>query len=161
MGKRGTVKERFIRYFARAERVDDCLIWPLSKDKRGGYGYIGISTDRCERAHVISYLIHKGAIPQGMLVRHTCDNPPCVNPDHLILGTIGDNNKDAQERRLSRSPPENRLLQIFLLERWGMTKAAIGRVVNIHESCVHRLLRGQTRPHLRARFEAILRQADF
>lgn len=52
-------------------------------------------------AHRLSYEVHKGAIPSGMMVRHTCDNKLCVAPDHLILGTAKDNAADAAERGLA------------------------------------------------------------
>ena len=50
------------------------------------------------RGHRYSYTIHKGDIPEGQVVRHTCDNPNCINPDHLILGTQRDNVNDIFDR---------------------------------------------------------------
>jgi len=62
-----------------------------------GYGRIRIE-GKLVGAHRASYELHKGQIPPGMLVRHTCDNPPCCNPDHLLLGTKKDNAADMMKR---------------------------------------------------------------
>ena len=66
-----------------------------------GYGYIGSENDRFANgklklvlAHRASYLVFKGDIPEKKLVCHTCDNPPCFNPDHLFVGTHKDNFRD-------------------------------------------------------------------
>lgn len=62
-----------------------------------GYGSMNVN-GKMDRAHRISWVLHNGPIPKGMLVLHKCDNPPCANPKHLYLGTQSDNIKDAYKR---------------------------------------------------------------
>lgn len=63
-----------------------------------GYGKLHVGGRRYVGAHRIAYQQFIGPIPTGLVVRHTCDNPPCCNPSHLTLGTVADNAKDSVER---------------------------------------------------------------
>ena len=58
--------------------------------------------DNLYKSHRMSYLLHKGKIPQGMIVMHSCDIPSCVNPDHLEAGTYSQNLIDAYKRGLHK-----------------------------------------------------------
>lgn len=71
---------------------DKCWEWKAGKDNEG-YGVIRVSS-KVIRAHVLSYELHFYEVPKGLHVLHECDNPPCVNPHHLKLGTHLDNMKD-------------------------------------------------------------------
>jgi hypothetical protein len=70
-----------------------CWEWTAARGRKG-YGRMGISSNRTALAHRVSWELARGPIPDGALVLHSCDNPPCVNPDHLWLGSFGDNYND-------------------------------------------------------------------
>lgn len=91
-GKHGSIVERFWLKVEKRD-TDECWSWCGGKSERG-YGQLSDGRHRSIRSHRISYEIHKGAIPDRMLVLHSCDNPSCVNPAHLSLGTQLDNMAD-------------------------------------------------------------------
>lgn len=78
--------------------VTDFGCWEWSSSRfRQGYGQMKILGKSCY-AHRIAYEAWVGPLPEGSVVRHKCDNPPCINPDHLELGTYQDNSNDMWER---------------------------------------------------------------
>lgn len=88
---RGTTEERFWRF---VDKSGECWLWLGSSMTKKGYGLlpkVGGSKGKSVLAHRLSYQIHKGEIPEGMVVMHSCDNPSCVNPDHLSVGTQSQN----------------------------------------------------------------------
>lgn len=73
-----------------------CWEWVKNRNK-DGYGGLRYKS-KTWMAHRLSYTFYKGPIPEGMLVCHKCDNPPCINPDHLFIGNNSDNMMDAYRK---------------------------------------------------------------
>jgi hypothetical protein len=91
------VEQRFWSKVAKAG-PDDCWLWQGARTAQG-YGNMNVSF-MSKLAHRISYFLHSGDIPDPSLsVCHRCDNPPCVNPAHLWLGTNADNIADRDRKK--------------------------------------------------------------
>lgn len=93
--------ERFNTKYT-VDKSTGCWLWTACKTE-DGYGSLSVWPKRL-RAHRWSYQHHVGEIPDGMCVCHKCDNPICVNPDHLFLGTHQDNMADRNRKGRQHRP---------------------------------------------------------
>jgi hypothetical protein len=91
------IKERFEKYII-PEPNSGCWLWCGSWNE-DGYGVIRIKR-RTVRAHRVSWELYKGPVPEDFKALHKCDTPPCVNPQHLFLGTQIENifDRDSKNR---------------------------------------------------------------
>jgi len=88
----------FHRLYCRTQFVSETGCWEYCGAKNpGGYGIIR-GCPQTYLAHRVAWILDNGPIPQGVCVCHTCDNPSCINPAHLWLGTRADNNRDKEEK---------------------------------------------------------------
>lgn len=118
------------------------------------YGYLGNTMRQgTEKAHRVSYELHFGKIPKGLCVCHRCDNPPCVNPAHLFLGTIADNNADREskgrgsDKRGIKNPKAklNYKLACKIRKQYagGLSQQKIADRFEIAQAHVSRIIRGK------------------
>lgn len=122
-----------------------------------GHGYMGLGHrphNQPYYAHRIAWTIANGDIPDGQVVMHSCDVPRCCNPDHLFLGTQGDNNRDAAAKgRLNVPRPnhtrrkltETDVDRIKMMRTTGMTLAEIGKHFGVTKCCISLIVNGKRR----------------
>ncbi len=136
VGDKHPITEPIVRFMRKVEKdsVSECWNWTAFRGK-DGYGSFGVGprSEGIELAHRWSYAHHVGPIPDGLYVLHHCDNPSCVNPDHLFVGTQADNVHDMWAKgrgpkvRPGKLSPEHRA-EIKSLYSTGLwTLAALGR----------------------------------
>lgn len=123
-----------------------CWIWQGAKNKKG-YGFTSLPGGKKITAHRASYIVFRGEIPTGMLVCHKCDNPSCVNPDHLFLGTAQDNTSDMIKKgRIHLVIPKSEIDAMRKdYETGEYSKISIARKYGRERQGVGRILRGEVR----------------
>lgn len=86
------------RFWPKVKKTKKCWIWTGALRRPGSHGLFAVSGSKSIGAHVAAWIITYGPIPEGMKVCHHCDNPPCVRPSHLFLGTQKDNLQDMSRK---------------------------------------------------------------
>lgn len=144
-----------IRFMEYVLKTDSCWEWIGQKDKNG-YGRFSYETKK-QWSHRVSYRLHKGEIPEGLFVCHSCDNPPCVNPDHLWLGTNSENLRDMRKKgrakynmnignlgRLSRfnlKLTDSQFQEVLQMVKNGVTQREIAEKFGVvHQTISRRLI---------------------
>lgn len=133
---------------------DGCWTWRKYKNP-DGYGSVWWQ-GKMVGAHRLSYETFVGPIPSGMLVCHHCDNPSCVNPDHLFLGTNADNAADRDAKGRTARGSKNRhaklgeddVREIRRLVSEGWTCANVGALFNISKQQVSKIATGKRWAHV-------------
>lgn len=138
------------RFWRHVEKTDGCWLW-IGARNHNNYGRLADSTrpGHANLAHRIAWELTYGPIPDGMCVCHTCDNPPCVNPDHLWLGTHDDNMADRTAKGRDPLPPDVHIkmeIAAQIREEYaagGVTHRVLSERYGIDQSSVTRLINGK------------------
>lgn len=107
------------RFWAKVNVQSPEECWEWQGSKRGGnrtpipYGEIRVSNTKTLRAHRVAYELSVGPIPDGMSICHSCDNPLCVNPNHLWAGTHKDNMRDMAQKGRYRIHKNNQQKEVY------------------------------------------------
>jgi len=157
MPARQVLAERFWKY---VREGPDCWEW---QGARLSAGYGRCSTSRPDRAqttaHRLAWTLSYGAIPDGLYVLHRCDNPPCVRPEHLFLGTAADNAADmiAKGRRTwqgmaGEAHPRHRLtveqVRAIRANPDGLTGVALAHQFGVTKNNIYAIRQRRTWRHL-------------
>lgn len=152
-----SLEERFWSKVKKGES-NECWEWQGTRENFG-YGFL-YKTGRkgWHKSHRLSWELHFGEIPQGASVCHTCDNPPCVNPKHLWLGTNAENNFDriAKGRTANHVGEKNPraklkkedIMKIKELRKTGLSQQKIAGMFSVSQYAISAILLGKTWKHL-------------
>lgn len=154
----GDIVNRFWAKVSKADHPKGCWEWTGAGVGNGpGYGVIKIA-GKTYNTHRVSWLMHFGDIPAGLMVCHRCDNRVCVRPDHFFLGTGKDNAQDAASKgRMFRAQGElganakltdQQVLEIRQLAADGMSSREIGERFGMFRTSISDVVSGRSWAHL-------------
>jgi hypothetical protein len=136
------------RFWKKVEKTDTC--WNWTAYKQNGYGYFQVNTKKLITAHRFSFqLKHNRLIKDKLCILHSCDNPKCVNPDHLSEGTQPDNIKDMCNKGRNKcgsqkgmTNPMSKLTELQVLEirakyaKGGTSHLKLGKEYNVNQATI-------------------------
>lgn len=144
------------KFWNKVKKTDSCWLW-IGSITMFGYGLFFVD-DKKWPAHRYSYFLAHGQFPTDLHVRHKCDTPLCVNPEHLILGTHADNMRDMAERgRAARQKgidhpraklSESNVKEIRALLDSGHSVASISRLYGVTRGCITPIKFGRRWTHV-------------
>lgn len=154
------------RFWSKVDTINNgivCWNWTAGKNKKGYGEFYFPEIGKHIRAHQISWIIFNGFIPEGMCVCHKCDNPSCVNPNHLFLGTPKENSldRDRKGRRKqgklyygkehhnhgsgswSNKLSEQDVYRIRELKTLGLTNKKIAEIFGVSQGLINNIWHGR------------------
>lgn len=150
-------KEVLSRFEVKVKKGTHCWRWIAGDDGCDGYGKFKFEGKKW-RAHRMSWLLYNGDIPGCLCVLHKCDNPSCVNPRHLFLGTKLENAED-RDKKTRRTPAkgegngrsklrEDDICKIRIMRTWGFTYKDLGVAFGVEDSTIYCIIKGTTWRHV-------------
>lgn len=145
------------RFWSYVDKTETCWLWTRSTTSTG-YGQVNrpkVSSHPLA-AHRYSWLLTRGPIPDGLIVRHTCDMPLCVRPEHLLLGTKAQNSRDMVERgrhreaalRRAKVTPEKVIEMRARYAAGGVTYRSLAAEYGLDFANVGHIIRRRTWTHI-------------
>lgn len=138
-----------VRFWRKVRKTETCWLWTGAQ--RSEYGQFHPRKGKSIKAHRYAYELTYGAVPAGKLVCHTCDNPLCVNPAHLWLGTDKDNMQDAARKgripHAKFTPAQVRAIRRRVAE--GEVQSHLARELDVSRSAINQIVLRQTYAHVR------------
>jgi hypothetical protein len=143
-----SVKNDVSRFWSKIDQSTvGCWNWLACKNS-DGYGKFVFGGFNWS-VHRLCWKLTKGGIPDGMLVCHRCDNPSCVNPDHLFLGTDADNSRDAAIKdRRSQKLTIDQVIEVRRLVDTGSSQKEVGNLFGVNPATISRICSFDRRQHV-------------